>query len=162
MTFLETIAASSFSMWVLESSWAYYSLLAIHGIGMAGVVGSTFMLCLRVLGYARGVAVADIGRLRGIAWTGFFANAISGAILFCSEGPRLVSNGSFQVKMISIVLGGIALGLLWRTVGANPSKDEPYFSYGAGAKLAAAATFAFWTTAIIFGREIAYTLDPIL
>ncbi|EIZ79424.1 hypothetical protein WSK_1988, partial [Novosphingobium sp. Rr 2-17] len=162
MNFLETISQSSLSLWVLQSSWAYYSLLAVHGIGMAGIVGSTFMLCLRVLGYARGVAVADLGRLRGVAWGGFLANAMSGAILFASDAPRLAFNGTFQVKIISIILGGIALGCLWRIIGRGPDKEEPYFSYGVGAKVAALATFAFWTSAIIFGRHIAYTLDPIL
>jgi hypothetical protein len=150
------------SVWALQSSWVYYSLLAVHAIGMAGVVGSTYMLCLRVLGYAQGVAVADIGRLRAVAWAGFLANAISGVMLFCCDAVTLAFNGTFQIKMISIVLGGIAVWVLWRTVGRDPSQEDSYFTYGAGAKAIAITTFAFWTAAIIFGRHIAYTIDPIL
>jgi len=162
MTFLEALAASPLSNWVLQSSWVYYSLLAVHAIGMAGIVGGTFMLCFRVLGYARGMAVADISRLRAVAWGGFLMNAVSGAILFCSDAARLAVNGTFQIKMISMVLGMAALWVLWRTVGRNPDKEDPYFTFGATAKIAAIVTFAFWTSAIIFGRHLAYTLDPVL
>ncbi len=162
MTFLKALVALPLSEWVLQSSWVYYSLLAIHAIGMAGIVGGTFMLCFRVLGYAQGVAVADIGRLRAVAWGGFVINAVSGAILFATDAPQLAFNGTFQIKMISMALGVVGLCVLWRTVGRNPDKEDPYFSYGSMAKLIAVVTFAFWTSAIIFGRHLAYTLDPVL
>ena len=161
MAILEALAASSLSMWVLTSKWGYYGLLVVHAIGMAGIVGSTFMVCLRVLGLARGVIITDLGSLRAVAWGGFLANAISGVILFFSNGPALVQNGTFQIKMLSIVLGGIALGVLWRVLNRDPGKDDPNTAYGAFAKAAAIATFAFWTIAIIFGRDVAYTLEPV-
>jgi hypothetical protein len=162
LTFLKALVASPLSEWVLQSSWVYYSFLAVHAIGMAGVVGGTFMLCFRVLGYAKGVAVADIGRLRAVVWGGFVINAVSGAILFGTDAAQLAFNLTFQVKMISVVLGVVGLWVLWQTVGRNPNKEDPYFSYGSMAKVFAVVTFAFWTSAIIFGRHLAYTLDPVL
>lgn len=162
MTVLETLAASPLSTWVLESSWGYYGLLSVHAIGMAGIVGSTFMLCLRVLGYARGVRVSDLARLRALALWGFIVNAVSGAILFCSNAVQLAQNFTFQVKLISIVLGCIALGILWRMISRSPGKDDPAYSYGVAMKVVAIATLLFWTIAIIFGREIAYTLEPVI
>jgi hypothetical protein len=162
VVFLQSLADAPFSIWVMQSAWVYYALLALHGIGMAGVVGSTFMLCLRVLGFAKGVVVADLGNLSRVAWTGFIINLISGIVLFCGSAPQMAVNATFQYKMISIVLGGIALWLLWRTVNRSQGKEIPYFSYSFGAKFAALATFSFWTTAIVFGRDIAYTLEPIM
>jgi hypothetical protein len=137
-------------------------LLAIHGIGMAGVVGSTFILCLRVLGFPKGLVVADLAKLKRVAWSAFIINLISGVILFCGSAPQMATNGTFQYKMLSIVLGGLALWLLWRLVNRSQGVSEPDFAFSPGTKLLALATFAFWTSAIIFGRDIAYTLEPIM
>lgn len=161
MTFLEGLTATPLSMWVLESSWGYYGLLSVHAIGMAGIVGSTFMLCLRVLGYARGVRVSDLARLRSLALWSFVANFVSGAIIYCSNAVQLTQNFTFQVKIISIVLGGIALGILWRMIQKSAGKDDPDYAFGIAIKVVAVATLLFWTIAIIFGREIAYTLEPV-
>lgn len=162
MSFLQGLAESSFSIWVMQSAWGYYVLLAIHGIGMAGVVGSTFMLCLRVIGFPKGLIVSDLANLNGIAWAGFAINLISGVILFCGSAPQMATNATFQYKLLAIILGGIALWILWRMVNRTPGKDDPEHSFGAGTRLVALATFALWTMAIIFGRNIAYTLEPIM
>ncbi len=162
MDFLQGLAEAPFSIWVMQSAWTYYILLAIHGIGMASVVGSTFMLCLRVLGFAKGIIVTDLGELKRIAWGGFTINLISGVILFCGSAPQMATNATFQYKMLSILLGGIALWLLWRLVNASQGKDDADFSFSGGTKAVALATFVFWTTAIVFGRDIAYTLEPIM
>lgn len=161
MTFLQALAESPFSIWVMQSTWGYYLLLACHAVGMAGVVGSTFVLCLRVLGFGNGLVVSDLGNLRHIAWGGFILNLISGVILFCGSAPQMAVNATFQYKMISIVLGGIALWVLWRMINQSTGKDNPDFSYSLGARFVALATLGFWTTAIIFGRDIAYSLEPI-
>lgn len=151
------LSESPLSAWLNESTWGYYGLLAVHAVGMAAVVGGTFMLCLRVLGFAQGMPVSDLERLRLVAWGGFFANAVSGAIVFCSNGPRLVGNYMFQIKIASIVLGGVALWGLWRSIG--PNRLEPAFAYGGSAKSIAVGTLFFWTLAIVAGRYIAYTLS---
>ncbi len=151
------LSDSPVSAWVSESTWTYYGMLAVHAVGMAAVVGGTFMLCLRVLGFGQGMPVADLERLRLVAWGGFFANAISGAILFCSNGPRLVANNMFQIKIASIILGGVALWGLWRAIG--PNRLEPVFVFGGQAKSIAIGTLFFWTVAIVTGRYIAYTIN---
>ena len=161
MTFLQALADAPFSMWVMQSTWGYYALLALHAIGMAGVVGSTFILCFRVLGFGGGLVVSDLGNMRHVAWGGFILNLISGVILFCGSAPQMAVNATFQYKMISIILGGLALWFLWRMINQSAGKDDPDFSYGAGTRVVALATLAFWTTAIVFGRDIAYSLEPI-
>ena len=150
------LSDSPLSAWLNESTWGYYSMLAVHAVGMAAVVGGTFMLCLRVLGFANGMPVYDLERLRLVAWGGFISNAISGGIIFCSNGPRLVGNYMFQIKIASIILGGVVLWALWRSIGAN--RMEPAFAYGAQAKSIAVGTLFFWTLAIVTGRYIAYTM----
>lgn len=162
MDFLQDLAEAPLSIWVMQSPWGYYILLAIHGIGMAAVVGSTFMLCFRVLGFAKGIVVSDLGDLKRVAWGGFGINLISGVILFCGSAPQMATNATFQYKLIMILLGGAALWLLWRMVRQSQDANDPDATFGPATKIAAIATFAFWTGAIIFGRDIAYTLEPIM
>jgi hypothetical protein len=124
---------------------------------MAAVVGGTMMLCLRVLGCAKGLPVAALERLRLVAWGGFLANAISGSIVFCSNGVKLLSTWTFQLKMACILLGGFALWMLWRTI--DPNKSDGRYEYGLQAKTIAFVTLFLWIAAIVAGRYVAYTND---
>lgn len=158
MEFLNWLSETPISNWLNESTWGYYELLGAHAIGMAAVAGGTLMLCFRVLGFASAMPVADLERLRLIAWGGFFINAISGTIVFFNHGPRLITNYMFQLKIGSIILGGIALWALWRSIGEH---REPGYNYGAATKAIAGGTIFFWIMAIVTGRYIAYTLSPV-
>ncbi|MES1203490.1 MAG: hypothetical protein ABUS57_18795 [Pseudomonadota bacterium] len=155
MEFLTWLEETPTSQWLVESTWAYYSMLALHAIGMAAVVGGTIMLCLRVLGFSSSMALADLERLRLIAWGGFFINALSGSILFAANGVKLAANSMFQLKIASIILGGVALWALWRAIGPH---KEPGHRYNATTKAIAWGTLFFWILAIVAGRYIAYTM----
>ena len=151
------LEGSALSQWVNESSWGYYSILAVHAVGMAAVVGGTMILCLRILGFAKGLPVVALERLRLVAWGGFLINAISGLIILCSNGVKLLSDWTFQTKMACIVLGGFALWALWRAI--DPNKNDGRYEYGLQAKLIASVTLLLWFGAVIAGRYVAYSLD---
>jgi hypothetical protein len=151
------LEGSALSQWVNESSWGYYSILAVHAVGMAAVVGGTMILCLRILGLAKGLPVVALERLRLVAWGGFLINAISGSIIFCSNGVKLISDWTFQTKMACIVLGGFALWALWRTI--DPNKNDGGYEYGLQAKFIAFVTLVLWIGAVLAGRYVAYSLD---
>lgn len=156
MEFLEALENSAVPQLILGSTYAYYGLLVVHALGMAAVVGGAIMLSLRVLGYGRGIAVSALELLTRIAAWGFVANATSGLLLYTTNASKLTVLWTFQIKIISILLGGLSLWLMWRVVG--PHKDEPDFNYGQRAKLAALVTILLWSSAIVSGRYIAYTL----
>ena len=156
MEVLEALPGTAVSQFILGSTYAYYGLLAVHALGMAAVVGGSIFLSLRVLGYARGVALSALELLTSIAGWGFVANAASGILLFTTNADKLTTLWTFQIKIISILLGGLTLWVMWREVA--PHKSEPEYNYDLKAKIAALLTITLWSSAIVSGRYIAYTL----
>lgn len=156
------------SQWVATSDWGYPLLLSAHSIGMAAVVGILVMLDLRVLGYARRIPLSAFDRLMPVAWTGFFLNLASGALLFMSMATRFVTNWPFLSKMGTILLGGAISWLLWRALrspalatGTALTAEEPFATSPLARRLAV-ASMVVWLSAILFGRLIAYVLDQAL
>ena len=158
MEFLKSLQDSSFSLTLQGSSIIYYLILAVHAIGMAGVVGGSIMLSLRILGFAIGIPASALERLRTIASWCFVANAISGALIFITNPVELIELWTFQLKMACIVAGGGMLFLLWRQI--EPFKADGQHRFDFKAKLTAALTIGLWIGAIVSGRYIAYTIQP--
>ena len=67
------------------------------------------MVDLRVLGFARRLPLAPLERYFPIIWAGFWASAISGAILFAADATSKIVSPLFGVKMLAIVLGVLTM-----------------------------------------------------
>ncbi|WEK01157.1 MAG: hypothetical protein P0Y59_05565 [Candidatus Sphingomonas phytovorans] len=187
MDFLIWLKSTPLAEWVLYSPWANPILLCMHASGMALVVGCGLMTSLRILGYARSVPLSLFERLIAFAWAGVALNAVSGLLLFMSDGDRYIGNWTFQLKIGFIFLAGIATWFLWRILleeggtrsgvqldpeniadSANTIAGGPVGrdiaaqaeAFSPRARTAAAITALFWICAIIAGRMIAYTLAP--
>src|ERR1700730_3292420 len=96
----------------------------MHTLGMATVVGMSAMVDLRLLGFARTLPVAPLERYFPIMWTGFWINAISGAILLAADATTKVANPVFGAKMVLIALGAVDMVLIRRVVFRDPSVDN--------------------------------------
>src|SRR5258708_35441609 len=83
---------------------------------MGLVVGICVMFCARVLGYSRKMPLDAFNKLFGLAWFGFWMNAVSGAVLFSGSPRRLLETPAFVIKMVLIVAAGFSLWLLARTL----------------------------------------------
>lgn len=159
MEFLNWLAETGLSTYIKESAWTYYGLLGIHAIGMGVVVGSVFMLCLRLNGFSGGLPIAVFDRLFRFVWWGFFANLGSGLLLFASNGPNLIVNTPFLLKISSIVAGGITTMVLWRRVEDERQTLMAGSSASSALRTLAMLDFSLWLAAIVAGRIIAYTID---
>ena len=160
MNFLAWLEAFGISRWAQESTWGSPILLCFHAIGMALVVGFIFAVCLRVLGYPKGASIEAYGSLRKLAWIGFFVNAASGTLIFMSNATRLITNWTFDLKLVLIVIGGFSVWLLYRVLNTERSTIESQdANWSTKAKVIASVTALFWIAAITSGRYIAYTLE---
>lgn len=139
---------SGLGVWVRESMWGYPFILASHAIGMAIVVGVITMLDLRVLGFASRIPLKSINSLFTIAWIGFVLNFLSGLLLFCTDAERFFFQTVFQIKILLIILGAIALWVLLRQV-----RDQVITK---SAKITAVISLLCWFGAITAGRLTAY------
>ena len=151
---LSAIEQSAFFTWVRESSsiWAYPSILFLHTVGMATVVGLSAMIDLRVLGFARQLPLDPLDRYFPFIWAGFWLNAISGVVLFAADATAKIANPVFAAKMLLVGGGTMTIAAIRRIVfGRGP--DSTVTPLG---KLLAAASLMFWLGATTTGRLMTY------
>ena len=85
MAFLVWLEATGLAEYVRVSAYGYPTMIALHSIGLAVMVGPAIVLDLRILGRFDEIPLQSITRLLGIAWIGFIINFISGAALFTTQ-----------------------------------------------------------------------------
>lgn len=158
MGFLTWLQETDVAQFLASDPYAYPILLCFHAIGMAAVVGLVWVMSARVFGYPKGLSIAAFERMSTLALWGFAVNTLSGLLIFSTEATRVIVNLDFQIKMACILLGGLAVWLMLRAVRNADPEAAPDFS--PAVKIVAALTSAAWLLAIIFGRQIAYTIKP--
>jgi len=156
LNFLIWLSNTDLATYVGESDWAYPIILTLHGLGMAALVGSTWMLDIRTLGFPREMPPATPLKFVPIAWAGFFLNLASGLLLFIQNAPKYVKNPPFLTKMTLIVLGGVFTWTLVRRYRQEIAIKGDMAPLSPAARTMAIASFLFWLGAIVAGRLIAY------
>jgi hypothetical protein len=156
LEWLQAIESSAYPTFVRESPslLAYTLVLSLHAMGLAVVVGLSAAIALRLLGLARGIPLAPLGRLFPVMYVGFWINALSGLALLAANARGMLGNPLFYAKIVFIVGGILVMRLLRRTVFNDRLAGTEQLPRSAG-KLAV-ASLACWTLAIIAGRLTAY------
>ena len=160
MEFLVSLEGSALATWIRESAsiWAYPTVLFLHTIGMATVVGVNAGIDLRILGFAPELPLAPMIRLFPVMWAAFAINALSGTALLIADATTKLTNPVFYVKMVFIALALINLWLVKTRVVRDPVMDKSPVS--TNAKILAVTSLIFWVGAITAGRLLAY-LGPV-
>ena len=155
MSFFQGLQDSAFTDWFLGSAsiWAYPTVLTLHTVGMAILVGASFVINLRVLQVADAIPLPHLQPLYRFIWVGFTINLLSGLVLFVTEAADRVVDPVFYVKMGSIALA-LWCAVLVRRRAIDP-RDAPRVTTRASRSLAA-TSLGMWTIAIVAGRLMAY------
>jgi len=156
MEFLSAIENSGLGAWVRESPsiWAYPTIIFLHGVGMAFLVGMNTLIALRLLGFAPRLPVAPMEGFFPFLYLGFWINAVSGLLLFMADATLMATNPLFYLKMVLIALAVVNVRFLKKTVYADPLLDKvPVPTTG---KIMAGASLFLWVGAITAGRLTAY------
>jgi len=151
---LAGIEQSAFSVWVRESGsvWSYPSIIFLHTVGLALLVGLNVAIDLRLLGVARDVPLAPLARFFRIMWAGFWMNVISGTVLLASDATTTLRHPAFYVKIAFIAA---AVTILIRTERLL-SLDDLDGPLPPAARRLAWASLACWMGVIIAGRLMTY------
>jgi hypothetical protein len=166
MELLAWLEQTELSLWLRESDWGHPIVLCFHAVGMGLVVGICFMFSARVLGYSKSFPLAAFDKLFRLAWFGFAMNAASGVLLFAGSPRRLLMTPAFLIKLALIVLAGLAVWVLTRTLQGLEGRPSPDGALAVAdavplqAKIAAVFSIVFWVGAIVAGRLIGYTIGP--
>src|SRR3954465_1355196 len=101
MSFFQHLQNSAFTDWFLGSPsvWAYPTVLTLHTIGMAILVGASFVINLPVLEDSGLVPRHPLRPPFRFIWIGLAINLASGLVLFVTEAADRVVDPVFYVKM---------------------------------------------------------------
>jgi hypothetical protein len=152
--FLVWLEATGLADWVRMSIPGYPSMIALHALGMAVMVGLSLVFDLRLLGWFAGIPVQALQRLFGLAWLGFGINTLSGAALFSAQATSYIVDVIFMSKMAFVFLGAIMAAILQPAIANAGSWSGGRVP--AGTKALAALSIVVWLTAIVLGRLTAY------
>jgi hypothetical protein len=146
-----SIEGTALAAWVRESPsiWAYATILTLHTVGLAIVVGANVVVDLRLLGWANSIPTHALRALLPIMWTGFAINFASGLLLFIADATTKSGQRVFWVKLACITL---AL-LVARTVATRLRHQD---AVPAHLRALALLSLVLWAGAIVAGRLMAY------
>ena len=155
MAFFRALQESAFTDWFLGSPsiWAYPTVLTLHTVGMAILVGASFVVNLRILQIGAAIPPHRLQPLYRFIWIGFTVNLLSGLVLFVTEAADRVVDPIFYAKMGSIALA-LAFGVWIKRTAIDPP-GGPHVTT-ARARALATASLGLWAIAIVAGRLMAY------
>jgi hypothetical protein len=145
---------------VRENPFAFPVLEGFHVIAIMLVVGSIFMLDLRLIGVSsRNHAVTKLSNeVLPWTWTSFIVAVVTGALLFTGQAGAYVSNYQFRLKLILMACAGLNMVIFhfvtWRSVEHwNTETPTP-----PAAKLAGLLSLCFWVGVVVCGRWVGWTV----
>ena len=156
----ERIEFSNLGTTVAESTWMFPTLETLHVISLVSVLGTIFVVDLRMLGWTSNKFAVTAVAKDTLPWTwgAFVMAAITGGLLFVSKASSYVGNPYFLWKMGMMALAGLNMMyfhfMTWRTV-EHWDRDA---SMPVAVKVAAALSIVFWLAVVFFGRAIGFTL----
>jgi hypothetical protein len=151
------LAATPLSVTMRTASWLYPVVEIVHIAGFSVLVGSVVLFDLRVLGFARALPVAALGRhLLRWALASLLLVVPAGLLLFSAHPVELANNPAFRLKLILIAAAGLNALLFhilpYRTVASWDRERAAPLAARAGALL----SILLWLGIITCGRLLAY------
>jgi hypothetical protein len=139
--------------WIKDATWVFAITETIHIMVLAILLGTIFVVDLRLLGWGmkRRSAAQLATDLRPWTLVSVTLMILTGVPLFMSEAVRLCQSGPFFWKMIFLFLALVTHFTIFRT---STQADKPE---GAGlGKLTACLSLFFWFGVAFAGRAIAF------
>src|SRR6185436_15891269 len=104
MAFFTWLQDTPFAHWVASSPshLAYPTILTLHTVGMAIVVGTCVVMDLRLLGVGADVPLTALRGVPRLVWTGFLINAATGLALFTTDAEHKAVQIVFYIKLALI------------------------------------------------------------
>jgi hypothetical protein len=141
----------------LQHSAAYPTIVTLHIVGFAMLVGAVAVFDLRVLGFGKGIPVRALAKLC-LPWAVLSLVLVvpTGLLMFIAYSAPLLGSGEFLVKLILLVLAAI-LAILFHN-GPYGSVDAWNVNATApvAARLLCAASLINWVAVIFLGRMLTY------
>jgi len=158
MGFLVWLESLPLAVWVVESPsvWAQPTILTLHTMGMAVLVGASWVLDLRLLGISRNVPLSAFRWVFRAVAVGLIVNLITGVLLFACRATTWGTAIPFLIKMCLVIASAATLlPIRSYVLRSGPEQRE----VSGNARFLAIASILTWSGAITAGRLLAYTVQ---
>lgn len=164
---LEWLESSSLAVWVGQSTsvWAMPTILTLHTMGLAVLVGASWVLDLRLLGMSRHIPLSAFRWVFPVITVGLAVNLATGVMLFTKSATTLGTAVPFLIKMV-LVAAGVATLMPIRALvlRSDPLGQErsarvsaaPAIEASARPRRLALVSILAWAGAVTAGRLLAY------
>jgi hypothetical protein len=157
ISMLEWIDSLSLSVWLRESPsvWGSATVLTLHTMGMAVLVGACGVLDLRLLGVSRSIPLPAFRWVFTAVAIGLAVNLVTGALLFIKNAATWGTSIPFLIKMSFVVASAATLIPIRRYVLSDAGQG----GVSGNVRLLAVVSIVAWSAAVTAGRLLAY-LQP--
>ena len=163
---LEWLESTSLAVWVGESPsvWALPTILTLHTMGMAVLVGASWVLDLRLLGISRHIPLSAFRWVFPVIAVGLTVNLVTGVVLFTKNATTWGTAIPFLIKMALVVASVATLVPLRALVLRSDTKerregvpvDGATVAVSGSPRLLAVFSIVAWAGAVVAGRLLAY------
>jgi hypothetical protein len=153
LSFFEWCEAVWPGKWIKEATWVFAITETIHIMVLAVLLGTIFVVNLRLLGFGMKRRSASQLAKELMPWTVTctILMILTGYPLFASEAVRLCQSAPFCYKMVFLFLALVTHFTIFRT-STQPGKPEGALL----GKVAACLSLFFWFGVALAGRAIAF------
>jgi hypothetical protein len=156
--FTAWLSQTSLSLAIQSHEWVIPTVQSIHIIAIAAVLGSVFMIVLRILAWAgRDQTLVQTTARFGpwLSW-GLYVLMVTGAVMIVGEPARQLLALSFWLKMGLVAIGTTMSLIFQRSLRRHEAYWESALVDQSHVKSLAVATFLVWVSVVVLGRLIAY------
>ena len=157
--FAEWLSTTSPSVFIQNhNSWVIPAIQSVHIIGIAVVLGSVFMIYLRILGWAGMDQTLRQTTSRFGPWLngGLYLMLVTGVLMVIGEPVRELVTLSFWLKMFLVAVSTVFALIFQISLQKNERRWEDILVKRRSIQGLAIVTFLIWVCIIILGRLIAY------
>lgn len=153
---IHAIEATPLSHFMNFSWWAWPTAESLHFVGLTLLMGTVGLFDLRLLGFLKGVAPAELHRL--VPWgLGGFALSITTGILFFFGIPGMyLRNPAFWWKLTFLVLAGVNVLVFYLAVSPRVQRVRAGETVPPLARVIGGVSLALWIAVLCAGRLIAF------
>jgi len=141
-----------------HNAWVIPAIQSIHIVGIGVVLGSVFMIELRILGWAGMDQTLRQTACRFVPWLtgGLCLLLATGLLMVVGEPVRELITFSFWLKMFLVAVGTLIVALFHIMLRKHEDGWGEMLGRRGSVKFLAVVTFLIWMGIIILGRLIAY------
>jgi hypothetical protein len=135
-----------------RSTWAIPAMQTAHILSIGLLLASIVMLDLRIWGYSRAQTLVESSRrFLPWIWASLVLLTVTGVLLMIAE-PRRVLNGTFQIKMILMLVAIVATIPFHWALGRNSAKWDTTPGARAWVGIFAGMILFLWVADTVAGR----------